>query len=83
VQAAEIHLRRHLGVTRIGPLPLVQHVRQGTLSTAVFDVDGCTWEVRVRTEFGERRQLTCRAAATSVGPMHRLESLSRVPAPSA
>jgi hypothetical protein len=79
VQAAEVHLRRHLAEDRIAPLELADHQRHGTETVAVFGVDGARWEVRVHTELGERRQLTCRATATSVGPVHRLVSIARLP----
>ena len=77
-QAAEVYLRRHLGLDQVTALPLVSLDRHGTESEVVFDARGEQWRVRVHTEVGERRQLTCRAAAPSVGQMHRLVSLSRV-----
>jgi hypothetical protein len=76
VQAAEVHLRRRLGVDRVAPFPLLEHERRGTETTAVFGVDGESWEVRVHTEHGEKRQLTCRAAALSVGPVHELVGIT-------
>jgi hypothetical protein len=76
VQAAEVHLRRRLGVDGVAPLPLLDHERRGTETTAVFDVDGESWEVRVHTELGAVRQLTCRAAALSVGPAHELVGIT-------
>jgi len=72
VQAAEIYLRRHLGVVDTAAMPLVEHTRHGTETSAVFDIDGRHWRVRVHTELGDRRQLTCRAAAPSLGPAHQL-----------
>jgi hypothetical protein len=75
-QAAEIHLRRHLGDVRIDPFELVEHRRQGSDSTTVFAVDGRPWEVRVHTDVGEVRQLSCRARALSAGPAHRLVSVA-------
>lgn len=74
VQAAEIYLRRRLGIRKAAPMPLVEHTRHGTETTAVFDTGGKRWRVRVHTELGERRQLTCRAAAPSLGPAHQLLS---------
>jgi (2Fe-2S) ferredoxin len=76
VQAAEIYLRRHLGDTRIEPFELAEHTRRGTDTTAVFRVDGGAWEVRVHADLGDARQLTCRAAALSLGPAHRLVSIT-------
>jgi hypothetical protein len=81
VQAAEVHLRRRLGVDRIAPFPLVVHERRGTETTAVFDVDGEEWEVRVHTELGDKRQLTCRARALSVGPAHEVVAITNRGAP--
>jgi hypothetical protein len=81
VQAAEVHLRRRLGVDRVAPFPLLAHERRGTETTAVFDVDGEGWEVRVHTELGDKRQLTCRAAALSVGPAHELVTITSRGAP--
>jgi hypothetical protein len=81
VQAAEVHLRRHLGVHRVDPLPLLAHERSGTETTATFAVDGVVWEVRVHAELGERRQLTCRAAGPSWGPAHHLVSVTSREAP--
>jgi hypothetical protein len=72
VQAAEVYLRRHTGVTGIQPLTLEELVRDGTESRAVFAVEGRRWEVRVDTEAGSPRQLTCRATSTSPGSTHRL-----------
>ena len=81
VQAAEIHLRRRLGVDRVTPFALLEHERRGTETTAVFDVDGEGWEVRMHTEIGAGRQLTCRAAALSVGPAHELVGITSRGAP--
>ena len=85
VQAAEIYLRRHVGALGIEPLPLEEQVRHGTETRAVFSLGGpvgggsdgrtARWEVRVHTEHGEPRQLTCRATSTSTGFGHRLIGL--------
>ena len=76
-QAAEVYLRRHLSLDAADALPLVSLNRHGTESEVVFDADGEHWRVRVHTEVGEKRQLTCRAAALSFGQAHRLVALSR------
>jgi (2Fe-2S) ferredoxin len=78
VQAAEIYLRRHLGLDGIAPLPLVEHARHATETRAVFGVGGARWEVHVHAEVGEPRQLTCRAGAPSVGFSHVLLGLSEL-----
>jgi hypothetical protein len=81
VQAAEVHLRRRLGVYRVAPFPLLEHERRGTETTAVFEVGGEVWEVRVHTELGDKRQLTCRARTLSVGPVHELVGITSRGAP--
>jgi len=70
VQAAEIYLRRHLGLDGIGPLQVEEHDRRGRETRAVFEVEGRRWEVLVHTDLGEERKLTCRATP-SVGFSHR------------
>ncbi|WP_148573945.1 sucrase ferredoxin [Nocardioides caldifontis] len=76
-QAAEVYLRRHLDIDTTAPFALVGLHRHATRSDAVFEVDGERWRVRVHTDLGERRQLTCRAAAGSVGQSHRLVAITR------
>jgi hypothetical protein len=76
VQAAEIYLRRHLGERGVAPLDLVHRARHGTETVAVFRVRGRRWEVRVHTEVGERRLLTCRSVSPGFGPTHRLVSIT-------
>ena len=75
-QAAEVYLRRHLSLHRATAFALVALHRHGTESEVLFDVDGARWRVRVHTELGEPRQLTCRAAGLSVGQAHRLVAVS-------
>ena len=76
VQAAEIHLRRHLADRRVSAYQLERHERReepdGTDTTAVFEVDGRRWEVRVRSVPGPPRRLTCRAVREDAAPVHRL-----------
>lgn len=72
VQAAEIYLRRHLEHHGIEPMELRRHHRHGTQTTVVFAVSGREWRVRVHTELGEPRQLTCRAPSAATGFSHRL-----------
>jgi hypothetical protein len=75
VQAAEVHLRRHLGEARLAPLVLESRVRAGSDTVTVFDVAGERWEVRIRTEVRDAAPLTCRAAAPGTSPAHRLVGL--------
>jgi (2Fe-2S) ferredoxin len=79
VQAAEVYLRRHLDLTTITPMSLTEHTRHGAETTAVFAVAGERWEVRVHTELGQPRQLTCRAASSSVGQTHTLLEVRTLP----
>ena len=78
VQAAEIYLRRHVGVDGVAPLPLRAHDRTGTETTAVFDLDGQSWLVRVHTEPGQPRALTCRSTSNSTGLSHRQVSVDQL-----
>lgn len=77
VQAGEVYLRRHLGLAGRTALTLEEHSRAGNETCAVFAVGGERWRVRVRSEQGERRQLTCRAASGAVGTSHTLLDIGR------
>ena len=79
VQAAEVYLRRKLGVLRLDAVTLAEHSRHGTETRAVFAVGGRRWQVDVHTAVGERRQLTCRAASPSTGLGHRLVDVTELP----
>jgi hypothetical protein len=72
VQAAEIYLRRHTGELSADPLPLLEHTRHGAQTHAVFRSGGKEWEVRVHTDVGPPRQLTCRAPRESAALVHTL-----------
>jgi len=78
VQAAEVYLRRKLGVIRLDAFTLAEHSRHGTETRAVFAVGGRRWQVDVHTEVGEQRQLTCRAASPSTGLGHRLVDVTEL-----
>ena len=70
VQAAEVHLRRHLDEPRVDAVRLLSADRaaQGEDTTATFAVDGAgSWAVRVRTVHREERLLTCRASSAACG----------------
>ena len=83
VQAAEIHLRRHLDHHAVQPLPLLSRTRHGAETTAVFEHDGRRWTVKVRTTRTVPTRLTCRASAPSAALRHELLAIeqSRVAAP--
>jgi hypothetical protein len=72
VQYAEIELRRHLGDPRIEPFPLRSASREGPVTSVVFEVDGASWRVEVESTTCASEQLTCRAAAASPSPAHRV-----------
>jgi len=86
VQAAEVHLRRHLDEPRTDAVRLVSSRRSGEqrVTTAVFEVAdaesawGARWSVTVRTGRREERLLTCRAASASRGLTHEVVDLTRV-----
>lgn len=62
VQAAEWHLRSHLGLTAVRAVTLASEARSGADCEAVFVVAGFQrWRVRVRGSSGAARQLTCRS----------------------
>ncbi|HSE70307.1 MAG TPA: hypothetical protein VLA97_06080, partial [Nocardioidaceae bacterium] len=64
------------GHDAIAPLPLEESEREGSETRVVFGLDGRRWEVRVHTERGEPRRLTCRAVRQSAGMSHRLVAVT-------
>jgi hypothetical protein len=79
VQAAEIHLRRELGVTRRDDLVLVDRSTDADLASASFVVAGATYDVRVRTVGDTVARLTCKASRDNPAPAYELVSVSRRP----
>lgn len=79
VQAAEIHLRRELGVTRVDDVTLIERSINGDDTTATFAVAGGTWEVVVRTtrDPATAARLTCRAQRDNPVPAHEVLSAAR------
>lgn len=79
VQAAEVYLRRELGVTREADVVLAARSRSGELTDAAFDVAGATYDVRVRTttEPASAARLTCQARRDNPVPRHELLSVTR------
>ena len=63
VQAAEHHLRRQVGATRIDDVELVRRAGDGDVTVATFEVAGATYAVRVRTlvDPASATRLTCKA----------------------
>ena len=52
-------------------------------TTAVFDVDGRHWEVRVRSRPGPPHRLTCRSEREEAAPVHELLGLITLTPPDA
>ena len=77
VQAAEIHLRRHLDHHAVGPLVLVSRARVDEETTVVFGLDDRRWTVRIRTSHSEPSRLTCRSTSPSAPPRHQLVDITR------
>lgn len=82
VQAAEIALRRHLGLTDVDGLVLAGSRRDGPVTEAVFMTRGGGRHlVRIRTTWSERRhQLTCKATRTNPIPTHEVLEIGMRPA---
>jgi hypothetical protein len=81
VQAAEILLRRELGLTREADAVLAARSVEADVTTAVFTVAGATYDVRVRTtrDPATATQLTCKAHRDNPVPVHELLSVARRP----
>ncbi|MBZ5738262.1 sucrase ferredoxin [Nocardioides mangrovi] len=79
VQAAEHHLRRELGVTRMADVALVDRSSNGDTTTATFDVAGATYAVRVHAihDPAGPALLTCKASRESPVPRFELVWLRR------
>lgn len=79
VQAAEQHLRRQLGATRITDVDLVRRSVDGDVTTATFAGAGAAYVVRVRTHLdpATATRLTCKAHRDNPIPAHELLSVER------
>ncbi len=78
VQAAEIYLRRDLGLVDAAPLRLVGHAREGSRNRVELVAEGRHWRVDVETTVGEQRQLTCSATRAGRALRHRLLDIQSV-----
>lgn len=78
VQAAEIYLRRHLGLVDAAPLGLVGHAREGSRNRVELVAEGRHWRVEVETTVGEQRQLTCSSTRAGRALRHRLLGIQSV-----
>ncbi|RHW28190.1 sucrase ferredoxin [Nocardioides immobilis] len=79
VQAAELHLRRRVGATRVVDVALVRRAVDGDVTTATFAVAGATYVVRVRTLLDPETatRLTCKAHRDNPIPRHELLAVER------
>jgi len=75
VQAAEIYLRRHLGLLGFTEVTLLGHDRTGALTRSAWHAGGGRWRVTVATVRGERHLLTCRSVSESSGLRQDLVSV--------
>lgn len=80
VQAAELHLRRRVGATRVVDVALVRRTVDGDVTTATFAVAGATYVVRVRTLLAPETatRLTCKAHRDNPIPRHELLAVERI-----
>jgi hypothetical protein len=80
VQAAEIHLRRELGATRVDDVALVSRSADGPLTTVELAVAGGTYRVVVRTtrDPGAAARLTCKAGRDNPIPRHDVLDVERL-----
>jgi len=74
VQAAEIALRRELGLTGVADLRLTAHSVEGELTHAVFEAGATGYVVTVRTTRpeGAADRLTCKAVRPEPAPAHEV-----------
>ncbi len=79
VQAAEHHLRRRLGATRLDDVRLVRAAVDGDVTRATFAVGGASYAVGVRTvrDPATATRLTCKARRDDPVPRHDLLSAER------
>lgn len=79
VQAAEIFLRRQLGITREPDVVLTGRTSGTGVTTAGFAVAGAEYDVRVRTtsDPATATRLTCKAHRDEPVPAHELISVTR------
>ena len=79
VQAAELHLRRQVGASRVEDVALVRRAVDGDVTTATFAVAGATYVVRVRTVLNPATatRLTCKAQRDNPVPRHELLAVER------
>lgn len=79
VQAAEIELRRQLGLRDVGALRVVRRARMGAQTRVVFELPAGAWEVLVRTTPGPPRRLTCSSTRDVAALLHEVETVQPLP----
>jgi hypothetical protein len=74
VQAAEIALRRKLGLTRLADVRLTGVTVEGDVTRAAFETTGSGYAVTVRTTRSDdtAARLTCKAARPEAPPWHQV-----------
>jgi hypothetical protein len=80
VQAAELHLRRQLGATRVDEVRLDRAGVDGDVTTATFTVGGASFAVSLRTmrDPATATRLTCRAHRDNPVPQHEVLAVEEV-----
>lgn len=76
-QFAEIHLRRELGELRADAVRYAGSRRDGDEVVATFEVEGATYDVRVRSSLDPAAALTCRARRDNPVPRHEVTATTR------
>ena len=85
VQAAEIALRRQVGVTGLQAVALTGRRSEGGVTVAEFVVEPepeaavAAYRVTVRTSPDPAARLTCKATRDSVVPLHEIVAIERMP----
>lgn len=75
VQAAEIRLRRELGLTGLGDVRLIALRRAGEITLTRWVAGPSTYDVTVRTTVAERARLTCKSRDDGPVPHHEVVRL--------
>ena len=80
VQAAEVELRRRLGLRDGGVLRVLRRERADALTRVVFELPTGPWEVVIRTTPGPTRRLTCSATGDAAPLVHEFVTAQPLPA---
>jgi hypothetical protein len=74
-QAAEIHLRRAIGLRTVGGLHLTGIKRAGDFTVTSFTDGTRKWAVEVQRVAGDTTRLTCRSSRAEAPVLHRLVAI--------